>query len=187
MNTRELEIMLFDAFSAALRRLCKDDYLLFSTQKKKGPITHRIAMYLEEGLDEPGLLCDTQFQIRSEKSTYTPDIVVHNRMGNEAMALFWQDGYLSAREREAARDFHREKHCFTLAFSLLPEKDYFLIYRFAEGYTDYLHISREDFSETVLKRCGVDEDIFDDQLRLKLTRRHGSKKDSAAEDAPLSE
>ena len=169
MNIRELEILLFDAFSASLKRLCADDYLLFSTQKKKGPVTHRIAMYLEQELANPSMLCDTQFQ-----------------MGEEYMALFWQDGYLSAHERENARDFHKEKRCFTLAFSLLPDKDYFLIYRFAENYTDYLHISRDDFSETVLKRCGVDEDIFDDQLRFKLVRRRG-KKASAAEDAPLSE
>ena len=186
MNIRELEILLFDAFSASLKRLCADDYLLFSTQKKKGPITHRIAMYLEQELANPAMLCDTQFQIRSEKECFTPDIVVHNRMGEEYMALFWQDGYLIAHERENARDFHKEKRCFTLAFSLLPDKDYFLIYRFAENYTDYLHISRDDFSETVLKRCGVDEDIFDDQLRFKLVRRRG-KKASAAEDAPLSE
>ena len=187
MNIRELEILLFDAFSASLKRLCADDYLLFSTQKKKGPITHRIAMYLEQELANPAMLCDTQFQIRSEKECFTPDIVVHNRMGEEYMALFWQDGYLSAHERENARDFHKEKRCFTLAFSLLPDKDYFLIYRFAGSYTDYLHLSREDFSEDVLKRCSNDEDIFDDQMTLSLTRRRTRKRPSAAEDPALSE
>lgn len=193
MNIRELEILLFDAFSASLKRLCADDYLLFSTQKKKGPITHRIAMYLEQELANPAMLCDTQFQIRSEKECFTPDIVVHNRMGEEYMALFWQDGYLSAHERENARDFHKEKRCFTLAFSLLPDKDYFLIYRFAENYTDYLHISREDFSEEVLKRCSSDEDIISDQLLFKLEKKRQRKKKedeslpAAAEDPALSE
>lgn len=186
MSDRETEIILFDAFSQALKKLCRDDFVLFSTQKKKGPITHRIAMYIENELGSSAYLCDTQFQIRGEKQTYTPDMIIHDRKGNEAMAIYWQDGYLSSREKEEARDFHKEKKCFTIAFSLLPDKDYFLIYRFAENYTDYLHISRDDFSETVLKRCGVDEDIFDDQLRFKLVRRRG-KKASAAEDAPLSE
>ena len=97
-------------------------------------------------------------------------------MGNEEMALYWQDGYLSAREKAEAQNFHREKKCFTLAFSLLPDKDYFLIYRFAENYTDYLHISREDFSEEVLKRCNNDEDIFADQLQLKLTKTNVKRK-----------
>ena len=46
--------------------------------------------------------------------------------------------------------------------------------------------SREDFSEQVLKRCSTDEDIFDDQLTLKLTRRR-KKKDSAGEDPALTE
>ena len=176
MNNRELEIMLFDAFCASLKRLCTDDFLLFSTQKKKGPVTHRIAMYLEQILNDRSMLCDTQFQIKGENGTYTPDRVIHTRMGNEEMALYWQDGYLSAREKSEAQNFHREKKCFTLAFSLLPDKDYFLIYRFAENYTDYLHISREDFSEEVLKRCNNDEDIFADQLQLKLTKKNVKKK-----------
>ena len=137
MSDRELEIVLFDAFCEALRRLCHDDYRLFSSQKRKGPITHRIAMYIEAILDRPSMICDTQFQIRGDRCTYTPDIVVHDRQGGEVMALYWQDGYLSAQEKAEARDFHREKKCLTLAFSLLPEKDYFLIYRFAGSYTDY--------------------------------------------------
>ncbi len=169
--SRETEIQLFDAFAQALKKLCKDDYLLFSTQRKKSPITHRIAMYLEAELNNSSMICDTQFVLKGESRTYIPDIIVHNRMGNEEMALYWQDGYLSARDKEEARDFHKEKKCFTLAFSLLPEKEYFLIYRFAENYTDYLHISREDFSEEVLRRCSVDEDIFADQLMLTLPKK----------------
>lgn len=187
MSDRELEIVLFDAFCEALRRLCHDDYRLFSSQKRKGPITHRIAMYIEAILDRSSMICDTQFQIRGDRCTYTPDIVVHDRQGGEVMALYWQDGYLSAQEKAEARDFHREKKCLTLAFSLLPEKDYFLIYRFAGSYTDYLHLSREDFSEDVLKRCSNDEDIFDDQMTLSLTRRRTRKRPSAAEDPSLSE
>lgn len=187
MATRELEIILFDAFTKALKRLCEEDYLLFSTQKKKGPITHRIAMYLEENLAKSGLICDTQFAIRAEGRTFTPDMIVHNRMGQEEMALYWQDGYLRSDEKEEARDFHSMKKCFTLAFSLLPEKDYFLIYRFAETYTDYLHISREDFSEEVLRRCRADEDIFEEeQLTLKLPRQR-RRKASVAEDPSLTE
>ena len=119
MSDRELEIVLFDAFCEALRRLCHDDYRLFSSQKRKGPITHRIAMYIEAILDRPSMICDTQFQIRGDRCTYTPDIVVHDRQGGEVMALYWQDGYLSAQEKAEARDFHREKKCLTLAFSLL--------------------------------------------------------------------
>lgn len=169
--SRETEIQLFDAFALALKKLCSDDYLLFSSQRKKGPITHRIAMYLEMELNSSNMICDTQFVLKGENRSYLPDIIVHDRKGNEKMALFWQDGYLSAHDREEARDFHREKQCFTLAFSLLPEKGYFLIYRFAENYTDYLHISREDFSEQVLRRCNVDEDIFSDQLMLNLPKK----------------
>lgn len=186
MASREDEILFFDAFCQALKRLCSKDYLLFSTQKKKAPITHRIAMYLETILASDSYICDTQFVVKTEARAFTPDIVVHDRMGHEYMALYWQDGYLSAREKEDARDFHSQTGCFTLAFSLLPERDYFLIYRFAATYTDYLHISREDFSEQVLKRCSTDEDIFDDQLTLKLTRRR-KKKNSAGEDPALTE
>ena len=193
MSDRETEIILFDAFSQALNKLCRDDFVLFSTQKKKGPITHRIAMYIENELDNSAYLCDTQFQIKGEKQTYTPDMIIHDRKGNEAMAIYWQDGYLSSREKEEARDFHKEKKCFTIAFSLLPDKDYFLIYRFAENYTDYLHISREDFSEEVLKRCSSDEDIISDQLLFKLEKKRQRKKKedeslpAAAEDPALSE
>lgn len=192
MSDRETEIILFDAFSQALKKLCRDDFVLFSTQKKKGPITHRIAMYIETGLDSRAYLCDTQFQIKGEKQTYTPDMIIHDRKGKETMAIYWQDGYLSAKEKEEARDFHREKRCFTIAFSLLPDKDYFLIYRFAENYTDYLHISREDFSEEVLRRCSSDEDILSDQLLFKLEKKRIRKKKeenslSSAEDTALPE
>ena len=178
MSERERGIQLFDAFKTALVRLCKDDYVLFSTQRKKSPVTHRIAMYIEAALGGgPDFICDTLFHVQGEqKRGYTPDILVHDRLGHIHMALFWQDGYLNAAQREEARDFHKEKKCLTLAFSLLPDKDYFLIYRFAGSYTDYLHLSREDFSEVVLKRCGEDEDLLSaDQLMLDLPRSRKRK------------
>ena len=59
----------------------------------------------------------------------------------------------------------------TLAFSLLEERDYILIYRFENRYLEYLHINKLDFSERLLKRC--------------LIREEKKKKEKEEEQLPL--
>ena len=63
----------------------------------------------------------------------------------------------------------------TLAFSLLEEKDYILIYRFEDDYLEYLHINKIDFSEHLLKRCMIEENKKKNEPSL-FTQRKKAKK-----------
>lgn len=183
MKGRETDIRLFNAFTYALRELvARDQDLVASHNRRKAGVTHRLAMYLEEGIAGTGLFADVSWKVKGESGTYTPDIIVHDRHDDIAMALWWDGDYLTGTEREAARDFHKEFGCLALAFSILDDKDYFLVYRFDESWTDYLHISRDDFSEEVLMRRPVDDDDDDGQLFFDMPRRRSRKKDAAEEE-----
>ena len=100
------------------------------------------------------------------------DILVWDESG-PILALFWSSSYL-ARERKAkAIAFHeKENPPLTLAFSLFPDKEKFLVYRIERGFIDYLHVDKNTFSEEVLRRCTIDEGKNDDgQLLLPLRQR----------------
>ena len=101
------------------------------------------------------------------------DILVWNEEGAQ-LALFWSSSYCSKEKRLRAIAFHeKEAPPLTLAVSLFPGKDHFLVYRIEKGYIDYLHIDKSTLSEDILRRCTIDEGkIGDDgQLRLSLRRR----------------
>ena len=92
------------------------------------------------------------------------------------LALFWSSTYLTEKERSKALGFHRQySPSLTLAFSMLEEKDYLLIYRFESDYVDYLHIDKTDFSEMLLKRCMIGRSE-DGQLMLDVMRRKRVRK-----------
>lgn len=184
-NNRSEEIILFDAFVSALKKLTERDAYLFTLKRKKLPLVHRLAIYLEEEIPA-GLFCDIMMHIRFEDGESTPDLLIHDRKGNIALAVYTKESYLSRKDQEEARTFHREKQCLTLAFSFLDEKDYFLIYRFGSSFTDYLHLSREDFTESLLKRCETEsnETFSDTQLLLGIKPRRKRKKSIRSEDAP---
>jgi len=178
--SRTSEIILFDAFIAALKKLCSDDKVLFALKKRKYALVHRLAMYLEAEVPS-NLYADMMLFLENEGN---PDILIHNRKGDSRLAIYAKEAYLTKKDQEEARLYHKSQGCMTLAFAFLPEKDYFLVYRFGEAFTDYLHISKEDFHESLLKRCGNDsEETFSDEqllLGIKAKKRRG-KKESASE------
>ena len=175
-SNRSEEITLFDAFVSALKRLSERDKYLFSLKRRKIPLMHRLAIYLEEELPSH-LYCDLMLHIKLEEGESTPDLLVHDRNGTIYLAIYAKESYLNKKDQEEARTFHRDKECLTLAFSFLEDKDYFLIYRFGSTFTDYLHLSREDFSESLLKRCETDSDetFSDTQLLLGIKVRKKRK------------
>lgn len=170
-SSRSLDIALFDAFAKALKELSRRDELLFGMKRNKISLTHRLAIYLEQNLRE-GTIVDISYST----GNYTPDLIAHDRNGRIQLAIWWQDDYLTKKLQDEARRFHEEYGCFTLAFSLLSDKDYFLVYRFASTYTDYLHISREDFSESLLKRMKDEESTTDEQLLLNIPKKRNRKR-----------
>jgi|GEM_PF-995784 len=170
-SSRSSDIVLFDAFAKALRELSERDKLLFGMKRNKISLSHRLANYLEKNLRE-GTYVDISYSVGS----CTPDLIAHDRNGRIQLAIWWQDEYLTRKLQDEAKRFHEEYGCFTLAFSLLSDRDYFLIYRFASTYTDYLHISREDFSESLLKRMKEEENTFDGQLLLDIPKKRSRKR-----------
>ena len=80
------------------------------------------------------------------------------------LSVFWSSTYLTKAEKDKAQKFHTDKKpTLTLAFSMLEEKDYILVYRFEKEYLEYLHINKTDFSERLLKRCIIGKEDEEDQ------------------------
>lgn len=186
-SSRNSEIILFDAFVTALKTFMVNEKVLFAQKKRKYPLVHRLAMYLEEELPA-GLCCDMLLTVELKDGDSTPDLVVNDRNGNIALAIYVKDGYLSRKDQQEARRFHREIECLTLAFAFLEGKDYFLIYRFGSSFTDYLHLSQVDFRESLLKRCETDSDetFSEEQLLLGIRpKRSHRKKATSTGDVPL--
>ncbi len=175
MGSRKSEIALFKAFTNSLSYLCKADDALFSAKRPRVPLIHRLAIYLEEELGHTGYV-DLMLNVKLKEGSSTPDILVHDRNGYDyTLAIYARDSYLSARDKEEAIAFHNEKKCLTLAFTFLQDKDYFLVYRFGKNYTDYMHVSKLDFSESILKRTDNKETEQDSQLYLGIKPRKKAK------------
>ncbi|MCR5732699.1 MAG: hypothetical protein K6G51_07170 [Sphaerochaetaceae bacterium] len=170
-NSRSSDIEIFDAFRKALKELSRRDKELFSSKKNKIAITHRLALYLEEFFISRCVV-DICYNIDG----YNPDIILHERNGKILLAIWFKDDYLEKALQEEAKRFHDNFGCFTLAFSILSDRDYYLVYRFASTYTDYLHISREDFSENLLKRMREEDDAVNEQLLLDIPKKRTRKK-----------
>lgn len=118
-------------------------------RRKKSTVSHRIALSIQKNF--PSFLVDIDYD--------KTDILVHTEGGEDILAIFWSNTYLTAVEKERAQNYHiAHSPRLTLAFSLLEEKDYILVYRFEDNYLEYLHINKEDFSEDLLKKCLIKDE-----------------------------
>lgn len=149
--------------------------------KKKSTVSHRIAMLLKNHVP-----MDVEIDIDLNGA----DILL-KRSGNIDFAIFWSSTYLTEKEKEKARTFHKDHNPYlTLAFSLLEDKDYLLVYRFEKDYLEYLHINKQDFSEHLLKRCMIeDKEEAQSQLLLdiKATKKKKKKAKPTAPKATIEE
>lgn len=121
-------------------------------RRKKSARTHRIALSLT-----PFFPSDVIIDI----DTTGADLLVWDGKEKMHLALFWSDDYLTEKERARAYDFHLSNSpALTLAFSVLPDKDWILVYRFEKSFIEYLHIDKATFEETLLrqKAAGAEED-----------------------------
>ena len=144
-----------------------NDSELFSHDIRKEAIAGRLAMYFSN-------LFSKEWYI--DIATDGADLLVWDRHGTIALALFISRDYINQKGKEKARAYHLEhRPTLTLAFSILDDKDYILIYRFEEMFLDYIHIFPElDFEEKVLKRVIIEED-HNDPLLFSLSRRRRRK------------
>ena len=157
---RSLRIDVFDNFRKAMLNYFSHYSNDEIGKKKKSTTSHRIALELA-GQFPPSYRIDIDYM--------NADIIVRN--GDEIiLILLWSNDYLTAVDKYKAHQLHIDKTpLLTLAFSLLEEKSYLLIYRFEKEYLEYLHIDKSDFSERILKRSEDRNKKEKDQLMLGLT------------------
>lgn len=150
---------------SSFRQSMLDYFTSYRTEDRKchkSTISHRIANAIERSF--PSCSVDIDYD--------GADILVRDRSGNDVLAIFWSNTYLTQAEKDKAQNYHiAHDPMLTLAFSLLEERDYILIYRFENRYLEYLHINKLDFSERLLKRC--------------LIREEKKKKEKEEEQLPL--
>lgn len=129
-----------------------DYFALYSEEEKKcrkSTISHRIALALAKYF--PSFHVDIDYN--------KADILVHENDEKDILAIFWSNTYLTSEEKDKAQNYHlKHKPNLTLAFSLLEDKDYILVYRFEDNYLEYLHINKDDFSERLLKKCIIKDE-----------------------------
>lgn len=160
------QIELFSSFKSAMLEYFNKYSNEQNEKKKKSTISHRLALLLEKNITTA---TDVDIDIDGF------EIVVRE---NEKilLAILWSNSYLTEKEKEKAKKLHSLfSPSLTLAFSLLSDKDYILIYRFENDYLDYLHINKSDFSQNILKRCLV-TDSSDDSEQLVLFPKRRRKK-----------
>lgn len=160
------QIELFSSFKSAMLEYFNKYSNEQNEKKKKSTISHRLALLLEKNITAA---TDVDIDIDGF------EIVVKE---NEKilLAILWSNSYLTEKEKEKAKKLHSLfSPSLTLAFSLLSDKDYILIYRFENDYLDYLHINKSDFSQNILKRCLV-TDSSDDSEQLVLFPKRRRKK-----------
>lgn len=160
------QIELFSSFKSAMLEYFNKYSNEKNEKKKKSTISHRLALLLEKNI-----LAATDVDIDIDGF----EIVVKEKE-KKLLAILWSNSYLTEKEKEKAKKLHSLfSPRLTLAFSLLSDKDYILVYRFENDYLDYLHINKSDFSQNILKRCLV-SDSNDDSEQLVLFPKRKRKK-----------
>ncbi len=151
---------IFTAFRLGMAEFFSNDLSEDGKRHRKSAISHRIALRLRPYFP---------LQYTIDIDTDGADVLIWKE-DEIPLAIFWSEGYLTEKEKKKAIEYHREKAPgLTLAFSLLHDKSWILIYRFDDNYVEYLHIDKETFNETVLKRLPIPEKSKDDgQLMLQL-------------------
>ncbi len=137
---------------SSFRQSMLDYFASYKTDERKrhkSTISHRIALSI--GRSFPSCTVDIDYD--------GADILVRDASERDVLAIFWSNTYLTQTEKDKAQNYHiAHNPMLTLAFSLLEERDYILIYRFEDRYLEYLHINKNDFSEMLLKRCLIKEE-----------------------------
>ena len=162
---------IFSAFRLGMIDFFSNDLADDGMRHRKSSVSHRIALRLRPYFP---------MQYTIDIDTDGTDILIW-KDEEIPLAVFWSDDYLTEKERKRAIEYHRErKPGLTLAFSLLRDRSWILVYRFENDYVEYLHIDKESFSEDVLKRLLLPEKAKDDkQLMLSLRterKRHSEEK-----------
>ena len=170
------QIELYEAIKKSIIKYLSTPDEDTGAKKKKSTLSHRIALALSKNFPS-SFTIDIDYM--------GADIVI--RKGSEIYSvILWSSDYLTEKDKDKALKLHKkDKPVLTLAFSPMEEKGYILIYRFENEYLEYLHISKADKSEKILKRCLLEEPgkVEDKQLLLGLeTKKKSTKKKKTSQE-----
>ena len=170
MADLEERFEIFSAFRLGMIEFFSNDLADDGMKHRKGAISHRIALRLRPYFP---------LQYTIDIDTDGADVLIW-KDEEIPLAIFWSDDYLTEKEKKKAIEYHRRKNPgLTLAFSLLHDRSWILVYRFGDDFVEYLHIDKETFEETVIKRLLIPEKAKDDgQLMLQLKPEKKRKEES---------
>lgn len=167
-------IRLFETFVSSLARLLEQDSILFSLQRNRLAVCHRLAYYIEQTLsksDCPKECVDLCVYQPKAFGKIVPDILIHNRSEKDPrrpLAVVIREGYLSTEELIALHYLKVQANCaLVLAVAFLSGKNYILIYRANGSHIYYYHFNKEDYHCQLLKSRQINE-IPGDMRQLKL-------------------
>jgi hypothetical protein len=182
-NGRYTNILLFEAFEGALRRLVAEDSQLFGWPKAKTGIAHCLATHLEDRLRAAlGIAPDRatplpkgmKVDLFVKVGTAYADILVHDRQGSRTLAILFGNDYLGRQQARTLRTLSALDVSLVLGIAFLPQKDYILIYRPDREQMDYYHFDRQEGTSSLFMK--KEEGHRSDPLQLSLGIRRERKR-----------
>ncbi len=173
MKVAEIEryqaLDLFESFLSSLTLLLQNDRQLLLMRSARFSVAYRLAYYLNNKIEEPYLI-DMSYPLLSSSNSLVSDVLVHNRSKNSKplLALIVRQRYLNEGELLNLHQMRTVAECeLPLAISLLPNKEYLLIYRANDYSIDYYHYRIDEHHCHLLRRREI-EDFSSDSTQLKL-------------------
>jgi len=160
----------FDIFTAALRDFETKDKDLYSWPRNRVALTHSLAQRLWSNLqkEESQLCVDMSPYIEKSKRSINPDIAVHNRKGQIALAVVCRNDYLSEAEQKGLMKL-AGSCTLAMAVSFFPQKSYMLLYRAVPDAIEYFHFDRNTLTvEAVRSKVFENKSDSSDQAYLSL-------------------
>lgn len=154
-NTRYNKILLFDTFLDALKNLIVKDSIVCSWPRNRVPVSHVLATRIGANplIVREQFFADLQAPFPPQLKLNSPDILVHDRKESRIMAILCRDSYLQEKEQTQLLEMSRVGTCdLVLALSLLPQKDYMLIYLAEGNHIDYYHLFQDTLECVLLKQ-----------------------------------
>jgi len=179
-DSKYTSLLLFDVFQDALADLIASDKYLFTRQKNKSALSHRLTEHLEQRLrlklalpeDDASLSClmfpkNMVFDTQVNKA----DIIFHDRSGKILMTIMLYNGYITGKQAKQLKAMHNARQ-LTMAVAFLPGKTYQLLYKVNRETIDYYHYD-STLKTSRLRMQKIRED--DDSGQLVLLAPHKKK------------
>ena len=158
MNKKECLKLIIDA----IKSLIKNDENLIERKLKEECINHRLALYLEQLINNSlNLSVDLEYDKNLENSKVIcsklnskikirPDILIHQRNSNanNLIAIECKKGYLNKHDFHKLIELGKSPYKYTLpiGISYQPEKNYLLLYYFEGDKKNRIKLNKKDFS-----------------------------------------